>query len=37
MVDHHTAIYSTVHSDKSQMLQMLLSGWSREELDELMG
>lgn len=37
MVDLHTAIYSTVCSDKPQMLQMLLSGWSQEEVDELMG
>ncbi|XP_003460986.1 protein fem-1 homolog A [Cavia porcellus] len=36
-MDLHTAVYNAAHDGKLQLLQKLLSGRSREELDELMG
>ncbi|KFO28822.1 protein fem-1 homolog A [Fukomys damarensis] len=36
-MDLHTAVYNAAHGGKLQLLQKLLSGRSREELDELMG
>ncbi|KAM5238320.1 protein fem-1 homolog A [Ctenodactylus gundi] len=36
-MDLHTAVYNAAHDGKLQLLQKLLSGRNREELDELMG